>query len=136
MSNLEQGFHELLKPFAMSRPCPECPWRTDVPVGRFPPERYATLKSTCEQGLDNAVFACHKSNLGEERACAGFLLVEGQNNLRVRLAMIGGRLRPSDISAAGAPLYASFEAMAEANGLPAADAARAWDRPSGLKGGL
>ena len=105
-------------PFAMSKPCPECPWRTDVPTGRFKPSRFSALKGSCEQGLHNPMFACHKSKLAEERACAGFLLVEGQNNLQVRLAMIQGRLKPSDIADGGHPLYPSFEAMAVANGVP------------------
>ena len=101
--------------FCMPITCPECPWRRDVPVGRFPPERYARLRDTCETGGLRAIFACHKSPEGAERACAGFLLVHGANSNAVRLAVIRGRFRPDEIRAA-APLYDDFAVMARANG--------------------
>ena len=118
--------------FAVRRTCPECPWRLDVPTGRFPPERFLALKRSCQQGFGNSVFACHKSRFGKERACAGFLLVEGGNNLEVRVAMIRGELNPAELSAAG-PLYSSFEEMAIANGVEPEAAQRGeYDRPAGL----
>jgi hypothetical protein len=100
--------------FAVKRTCDECPWRKDVPTGRFPPERYRALAHSCEQGFSRPVFACHKTE-GREKACAGFLLVEGFNNFIVRMAASAGRFDPNEITAA-APLYRSFRAMARANG--------------------
>jgi hypothetical protein len=102
--------------FAVKRTCDECPWRKDVPVGRFPPARYRALEDTCQSGGFGApIFACHKTKDGHEKACAGYLLVEGMNNNVVRLAAISGRFDPNEITAA-AELYSSFNAMARANG--------------------
>lgn len=101
--------------FCMPVTCAECPWRRDVPVGRFPPERYAALKATCEPGGLHKLFACHKSPEGNERACAGFLIVHGEDSNTVRIAIIKGRFRPDDVRASG-PLYNNFTEMARANG--------------------
>lgn len=64
--------------FAMSKTCGECPWRRDVPAGKFPPERYRALQATCEPGGLHPVFACHMTPKGSERACAGFLIAHGE----------------------------------------------------------
>lgn len=61
------------------------------------------------------MFACHKTEEGREKACAGFLLVEGHNNFSVRYAVIRGAIDMDEIKATG-PLYDSFAAMARANG--------------------
>lgn len=37
---------------AMPRPCAECPWRLDAPVGQFPPERFADLARSAEDMVD------------------------------------------------------------------------------------
>ena len=100
--------------FPMMRTCQECPWRRDVEVGRFPPERYRVLRKTCQQGF-NRIFACHKSPEGDEFACAGYLMVEGDNNFRVRIALSRRLYNPDDLVATG-PLYESFAEMARANG--------------------
>lgn len=118
--------------FAVTKTCPECPWRKDVETGRFPPERFATLKRTCEQGFGNPVFACHKSRMDDERACAGFLLVEGDNNFAVRLAVLRGDFDPRRVEATG-PLFKSYEAMAEANGLSRRRAKRKDEVPRGVR---
>lgn len=101
--------------FAVTTTCDECPWRRDVAVGRFPPERYKALENTCKQIFGGPIFACHKTHEGNERACAGFLLVEGWENISVRLAASAKRFDMSEITAA-APLYGSFAEMAVANG--------------------
>ena len=95
--------------------CDECPWRKDVPVGRFPPSRYRALRRTVEQGF-GPVFACHKTPEGRDSACVGYLLRDGMNNFRVRLAVIRGEVKPARLRAAG-PLYENFEEMARANGV-------------------
>ena len=107
--------------FAMLRTCAECPWKRDVPVGKFPPERYEALRHTCREGGIRPVFACHMSPEGGERACAGMLLVHGTDNNLVRVAILQGRLDLGAVRADG-PLYGSFHEMARANGYdPAGD---------------
>lgn len=100
--------------FHMTRTCSQCPWRRDVPTGRFPPERYRALRKTCQQGF-NRVFACHKSPEGGEFACAGYLMVAGDNNFRIRIARSKRLYDPDELVATG-PLYKSFAEMARANG--------------------
>lgn len=105
-----------------TRPCAECPWRTDVPVGKFASCRYAALRDTSgapgrEVGLDAPMFACHVSQEGKDRACAGWLAVAGVEHIGIRLAVAMGRL-PADTlePKPGWPdLYESYDAMAEAN---------------------
>jgi hypothetical protein len=104
------------------RPCAECPWRKDVPVGKFAPARYEALRETAghpgaEAGLDAPVFACHISEAGKDRACAGWLAQAGIEHLGIRFAVATGRL-PAHMLAPkpGWPdLYDDYEAMAEAN---------------------
>jgi hypothetical protein len=103
-----------LPAYALTKTCAECPWRRDVAVGRFPPERYRALRKTCQQGF-NKFFACHKSPEGDEFACVGYLMVDGENNFRVRMALIKKLYDPETLEAAG-PLYGSFAEMARANG--------------------
>lgn len=104
------------------RPCSNCPWRRDSPAGEFPVERYAALRETAglpgsEAGLDAPLFACHKSEPGRDRACAGWLAVIGVDHLGVRLAVALGRLPVSALRPAeGWPeLFGSYEEMAERN---------------------
>lgn len=98
--------------------CDECPWRTDVATGRFPPERYESLASTSRQGL-GPIFACHKTTEGDgEHACVGWLLVDGPENLSVRIASMSGEVDLAALRSRG-PLFDSFGAMAEANGVSA-----------------
>lgn len=116
--------------FAMQRTCAECPWRRDVPTGRFPPERYKDLEATCRPGGVPSIFACHKTEPGTHRACAGFLIVHGHDNNTARVAAMGGAFDPTTITAA-APLYGSFDEMARANGYdppPTEDQMRRWRR--------
>ena len=94
--------------------CNECPWRRDVPVGRFPPERFEALARSVDQGFA-PVFACHKSPDAGEFACAGYLMRDGTSNFRVRLALIDKQIDLTALVASG-PLYGAFREMAKANG--------------------
>lgn len=110
MAKVEPGF-------ALKVQCDECPWRSDVPTGKFPPERYAALADTCRQGWPpQAIFACHKTPEGREQACVGYLLRNGLNNIAVRIAASQARFDPKALEARG-PLYESFREMAIANGF-------------------
>lgn len=102
--------------FDQTQPCAECPWRKDVPPGRFPPERYVALRRTAQQGFGNPIFACHKTSEGQDNACVGFLLVEGDQNFQVRMAIIRGRLDPTRLKSPY-PLFGSYAEMAAANGV-------------------
>jgi hypothetical protein len=97
-------------------PCPECPWRRDVPVGQFPPERYVALAHTAYD-LSLKVFACHMSKEGGEFACAGFLLQSSAHNLSVRMADHGFEV------SSPYPLYETYREMAIANGVSRRDPA-------------
>jgi len=99
--------------FRRTETCAECPWRTDVPTGRFPPERFERLHRTVQQGF-NPIFACHKTSEGHETACVGYLMVEGERNFAVRFALIEKAYDPRKLKATG-PLYESYREMAEAN---------------------
>lgn len=82
----------------VKRPCAECPWRADAEPGRFEPERWEALRASGsdERGFGPEftapLFACHKTPEGEERACAGWLAVEGANHPRVRLDVLTGAM--------------------------------------------
>lgn len=100
------------------RPCDECPWRVDAPVGRFPACRYDALRATTEQSFTAPIFACHKTPEGGERTCASWLAVVGHRHIAVRVAVASGRLDPTALEPGdGWPeLYGSYEELAEANG--------------------
>ena len=102
-------------PLGATVTCDECPWRTDVCVGNFPPERFVALADTSKQGF-GPLFACHKTADGAEHACVGWLLGDGPENLRVRLALAQGTIDLDSLVARG-PIYESYGDMAEANGL-------------------
>lgn len=82
----------------IKRPCDECPWRADCEPGRFEAERWTALaaSSADERGMGPEfgapLFACHKTPEQGERACAGWLAVEGINHPSVRLSVAMGTL--------------------------------------------
>lgn len=85
----------------VKRPCDECPWRKDAEPGRFPPERWAALTATSPDirtgfgpEFGAPLFACHKTPEQGERACAGWLAVEGSAHPSVRLAAVLDKLPP------------------------------------------
>lgn len=99
-------------------PCAECPWRRDVPTGRFEAERYRALAKTAYD-VSLTQFACHKSPKRGEFACAGFLLRGADHNLAVRFSVAKGDY--GDVSDGGYPLYENYREMAEANGVDPED---------------
>ncbi len=104
------------------KPCEECPWRKDAPVGAFPADAYRHSAVTAHD-LSTHRFSCHMSGAGEPATCAGFLLRGAENNLAVRMAIMEGRLDPADVNDGGVQLYEGYRSMAIANGVPADDAA-------------
>jgi Family of unknown function (DUF6283) len=81
----------------VKRPCDACPWRKDAEPGRFTPERWKALAPSSSDGnfgadFDAPLFACHKTPDGKERACAGWLAMEGANHPMVRLDVMLGAI--------------------------------------------
>lgn len=88
----------------VKRPCDECPWRVDAQPGRFTQERWTCLTETADTGkgsaeLGSPIFACHKTQEGKDRACAGWLAQEGAGHVGVRAAVVFGRLPAEALSA-------------------------------------
>lgn len=98
-----------------AKPCAECPWRTDVAPGQFPPKRFIALAETA---YDMALvqFACHKSKR-LDIGCAGFVLRGSLHNLGMRFALRDGRLDIDSVSDGGCPLHSNYRSMAIANGV-------------------
>lgn len=94
----------------MPSPCRECPWRRDVPVGKFTPARFQALAHTAYD-LARKVFACHMSKDGGDVACAGYVLMQGAHNLAMRLAR-----QPFEVST-DVKLFSNYREMAIANGV-------------------
>jgi hypothetical protein len=103
-------------------PCAECPWRRDVPPGKFLPKRFRVL-APCSYDTARQIFACHMKE-GEEFVCAGFLLQSATQNLSVRLAKCRQMIEVSSPY----PLYGTYREMAIANGVRSDDAALAYCR--------
>lgn len=103
-----------------ARPCEECPWRSDLPTGAFPA---AAFRHSARTAYDMAqtTFACHRQGKEKPATCAGFLLRGADDNLAIRFAVMKGRLNPRAVDDGGFPLYASYRAMAVANGVAADD---------------
>lgn len=95
------------------KPCDECPWRSDLPTGVFPPEAFRISAHTSYDMADTT-FACHMQGKENPATCAGFLL-RSDHNLAVRMALANGKLKP--LEEPGVPLYDSYRQMAEANGV-------------------
>jgi hypothetical protein len=103
-----------------SKPCTECPWRLDAPVGAFPAEAYRISAHTAYD-MATHTFACHMAGKDRPLTCAGFLLRGAQHNLTVRIAKSERRVRT--VTRDGVALYDSYRAMAEANGVAPDDPA-------------
>jgi len=82
------------------KPCKNCPWKKSSLVGganipRFDIDLMRGLSSTVPPRDSNQdgmykIFACHDSKVGNEFACAGYVAVQGYQNINVRLmAMMG-----------------------------------------------
>ena len=101
---------------AAEKPCQECPWKRESPVGHFPPERYAKLAQTaCD--MERKIFQCHQTSDGKPLVCAGFLERGADHNLTIRLAYMRGEIEKKDRSG-GYHLYEDYREMAIANGVP------------------
>jgi hypothetical protein len=105
------------------KPCPTCPWRKESKAGGgdirgFSIQQMRDLSSTVpdrESDSDGffSIMACHHSEEGEEYACAGYIAVQGLENINVRLLAAQGRIDLSKVlsNCEGLELYDSFYTM-------------------------
>lgn len=101
------------------QPCPGCPFVKEN-TGNFPPEAFCHSASTAYDGAFNT-FACHETGTEAPAMCAGFLLVNSENNTSVRIAQRTGALDLSRVKPDGRELWESYRAMAIGNGVDPAD---------------
>lgn len=97
------------------RPCEECPWRKDSPVGAFPAEAYRISAKTAYDMADST-FACHMAGKENPADCAGFMIKGSYHNLSVRMGLLSRRIIMEKITS-DVELYDSYREMAEANGV-------------------
>lgn len=86
----------------LSQPCPSCPWQTDrfaKDIPHFDLQLARNLIETCPDAkghgpaFGSPLFACHQTQTGQERPCAGWLGTVGHHHPNVRLAVLRGQLR-------------------------------------------
>ena len=100
-------------------PCKTCPWRKSSTVGGndipgFSIDMMRNLKNTV--GNDDAfrtIMACHHSPIGKESACRGYVAIEGNRNINVRILAAQNVIQVREIETACATLdlYESFADM-------------------------
>jgi uncharacterized protein DUF6283 len=77
-------------------PCPTCPWRVDQKassIPRYNHQKACGLRNTV--GAEDAfrpIMACHYSTENEPVACKGYLAMEGERNLAVRVQAAKGEM--------------------------------------------
>jgi hypothetical protein len=106
-----------------SSPCADCPWRKDAPPAHWHDDHFLDIWRECQDDGTH-VMLCHKAaKLPPERRselpCRGWVLVVGTDAVGVRLLLMSGRLKASDLNAAPncPPLVGSFGEMMKANGV-------------------
>lgn len=108
---------------ACAKPCADCPWRRDAPIGHFPAEAFRRLAASAYD-MNETLFQCHSTDDGRPLTCAGFLERGADHNLTVRMAYLRGNLDLRDRSG-GQTLYDDFVEMAIANEVEPEDEALA-----------
>ena len=99
-------------------PCASCPWRVDQGADVIP--NYSQSKACgllntvgAEDGF-RKIMACHGSEVGQERACNGYLAREGWRNINVRILLARSKIAHPDrvleaCEAAGIELHADYQ---------------------------
>lgn len=100
-------------------PCKTCPYRLDVPAGTWHLEEFQKLVENevrSERGPAGVLYECHATKAAPQ-VCAGWLLDHkrtGPRSIPLRIALMAdpaAREAWAQVTAAGAPMYASIEAM-------------------------
>lgn len=77
-------------------PCKTCPWRTDQTAASIPNyvhSKACNLMNTVGDTDDfRQIMACHGSTDTHMRACNGYLAMEGERNLNVRMLAAMGKI--------------------------------------------
>lgn len=110
------------KPYSMTTPCDNCPFRTDVPP-YLRPERVREI----QHALVRSEFYCHKTTehrdddgeyvrTGNEIHCAGALILMEHEEMTSQMSRIAYRLGIFDPSRLNmsAPVFMSFDDMVAA----------------------
>lgn len=103
----------------VNKQCKDCPWRKDVPVGKFSHARFKALRGSVEQGF-SPMFACHASQESDKKACVGYVINQvyatenGPENFHLRMALARQKIDPERMMLTG-PQYLSYDEMVEAN---------------------
>lgn len=101
------------------KPCKGCPW-VIANTGSFPAEAFRHSAPTAYD-MAQSKFGCHESGADRPATCAGFLLRNADNNMKIRLQKMRGDLDMGQVQDDGRPLHASYRAMAVANGVDPSD---------------
>lgn len=110
------------RPFALKRPCGDCPFRSD----KLPFLSRGRAQEIAESLHDDASFHCHQTlNYDNEEGspeindksihCAGALIIMEREGAANQMMRIGGRLglyRPEDLDM-DSPVYGSLDEWAE-----------------------
>ena len=106
--------------------CSTCPYRRDTPAGVWHPDEYAKLARYDEKPYvrgeeqkppELSTFHCHQENAtGQPTVCRGWLSVHA-DSVAVRMCLMRGSLKPSDVPPEPEALYYSSGAEACSAGL-------------------
>lgn len=88
----------------------------------FPAEAFR-LSAPTAYDIAMTTFGCHESGSEKPKTCAGFLLRNAANNLKVRLNISAGLYDPSKLIEPSEQLWASYREMAIGNGVDPNDPA-------------
>lgn len=109
-----------------TKPCANCPWRKTSTLGGadikgFNIELMRKLTSTVPpRGSDAdgfySIFACHHSEKGSDKACAGYIARHGQQNINVRILAAQDKIPLAAIieESDNIDLFNDFHAMLDA----------------------
>lgn len=114
------------KPYGMTTPCPQCPFRCDIPAYL----NKARVREI-ERSLDRGTFPCHKTTTHDDETgeavhssdevhCAGALILMEKEGRASQMMRIAERLGMYDASKLDmdAPVFDSFDDMAAAQPGP------------------
>lgn len=77
-------------------PCKTCPWRTDQTAATIPGYSHSKacglMNTVGDTDAMRPIMACHGSIEGKERVCNGYLAMEGERNINVRILASMGKM--------------------------------------------
>ena len=77
-------------------PCKTCPWRTNQTAAEIPGYSHSKacnlMNTVGDTDAMRPIMASHRSLVGRERVCNGYLAMEGERNVNVRILAAQGRM--------------------------------------------